>query len=409
MTKYTLHEVTSAKDAKEFIEFQPKFYKEDKNYIRPFDHEIEAVFNPKKNELFDDGEAIRWILRDDKNEAVGRIAAFYNKEKASEDTQPTGGCGFFECINSQEAANIMFDAAKAWLQERNMEAMDGPINFGDRDKWWGLLADNFEPPVYGMPYNHAYYKELFENYGFQNYFNQYSYTRLAVNTDGSVSIGEAAQSKADRLSQNKDYEFKAIKKSELKEASQAFLNIYNKAWAGFTGIKPMTEEEAEKVFSSMKPIIDVNLIYFAYYKGERIGFFIQIPEINQVIKHLNGKFNLWAKIKFMYYLKVKKVCTRVLSLVFGVLPEHQGKGIESGMMNAFRVYVENNKTNYVDLELTWIGDFNPLMMRMMDSYVEAKIHKTHITYRYLFNREQPFTRAPRVSRARVKKTETVNQ
>ncbi|MFI3262762.1 MAG: hypothetical protein R3Y26_07620 [Rikenellaceae bacterium] len=403
MSNYSLQEVKNKKDAKDFLNVTSIIYKNTKNWIRPFDHEINEVFDPKKNELFNGGELIRWILKDKNNNTVGRIAAFYNKEKSLESEQPTGGCGFFECINSQEAANVLFDAAKAWLISHNMEAMDGPINFGDRDKWWGVLAEGFNPPVYGMNYNHEYYKDLFENYGFKNYFNQYTYGRTVIGDNGEISMGEAARSKAQRLAQNPDYEFKHLDKKNIEEASKAFLNIYNKAWAGFTGVKPMTEEQADNVFKAMKPIIDDKLIYFAHYKGEKIGFFIQIPELNQIIRHLNGKFNLWAKIKFMYYLKVKKECTTVLSLIFGVLPEHQGKGIESGMMNAFRQYAEQNNIKYKDLELTWIGDFNPLMMRMMDTYVESKITKTHVTYRYLFDREKPFTRAPRVSRARVKK------
>lgn len=405
MSNYSLHEVKTKKDAKDFLNVTNIIYKGTKNWIRPFDNEINEVFDPNKNDLFNDGELIRWILKDNDNNTVGRIAAFYNKEKALESEQPTGGCGFFECINSQEAANVLFDASKEWLISHNMEAMDGPINFGDRDKWWGVLAEGFTPPVYGMNYNHEYYKDLFENYGFKNYFNQYTYGRDVINKNGGVGIGQAAQSKADRLAQNPDYEFKHLDKKKIYEASKAFVNIYNKAWAGFTGVKPMTEEQADNLFKAMKAVIDDKLIYFAYYKGETIGFFIQIPELNQIIRHLNGKFNLWAKIKFMYYLKIKKECTTVLSLIFGVLPEHQGKGIESGMINAFRNYAEKGKTNYKDLELTWIGDFNPLMMRMMDTYVESKITKTHITYRYLFDREKPFTRAPRVSRARVKKTE----
>lgn len=402
MNKYTLHEVKTTKEAKLFLEMPVKLYKGFKNWIRPLDNEINEVFDPKKNKLFNGGELIRWVLKDEKGDIVGRIAAFYNTEKSKESEQPTGGCGFFESINSQEAANIMFDAAKEWLKAHNMEAMDGSINFGDRDKWWGVLVDGFSAPAYGMNYNHIYYKELFENYGFKNYFNQYSYSRAVVNNGGAVAIGEAAQQKAKRLAQNSDYEFRCAKKSELTFLSKAFVNIYNQAWAGFSGIRPMTEEQGVALFKTMKPIIDENLIYFAYYKGTPIGFFLQIPEINQVIKHLNGNFNIWGKLKFLYLLKVKKVCTRVLSLVFGVVPEHQGKGIESGMINAFRTYADTHRTNYVDLELTWIGDFNPLMMRMMDSYVEAKIIKTHVTYRLLFDSEKPFTRAPRVSRTRTK-------
>lgn len=110
---------------------------------------------------------------------MGRIAAFYNRELvAASEYQPTGGCGFFESIDDQRVADMLFDAARDWLKERGLEAMDGPVNFGDRDQWWGLLVKGFEfTPLYANPYNFEYYVRLFENYGFRNYFNQHTYLR----------------------------------------------------------------------------------------------------------------------------------------------------------------------------------------------------------------------------------------
>ena len=145
--------------------------------------------------MLHDGEAIRWIALDERGRAVGRIAAFYNRElvKASE-YQPTGGCGFFESIDDQRVADLLFDAARDWLAARGLEAMDGPINFGDRDSWWGLLVKGFEfTPLYCNPYNFEYYVRLFENYGFQNYFNQHSFIWRANVSEASERIFDRAE------------------------------------------------------------------------------------------------------------------------------------------------------------------------------------------------------------------------
>ncbi len=151
--------------------------KNNPNYIQPLDNEVNDVFNTLKNKNFKYGETKRWILKDDNNNLIGRIAAFIHSKYINKGTEfATGGIGFFDCINDSAAAKILFDAAKNWLQSKGMEAMDGPINFGDRDKWWGLMVEGFEqPPIYGMPYNPPYYEQLFENYGFKNYYNQYYY------------------------------------------------------------------------------------------------------------------------------------------------------------------------------------------------------------------------------------------
>src|SRR4029077_3742817 len=114
---------------------------------------------------------------DENGKLVGRIAAFTHSKYINKGTEFSTGCvGFFDCINNQVAANLLFGAAKDWLQSKGMEAMDGPINFGDRDKWWGLMVEGFDKaPIYGMSYNPPYYERLFEQYGFKNYYNQYYY------------------------------------------------------------------------------------------------------------------------------------------------------------------------------------------------------------------------------------------
>ena len=147
-------EVNNKQSAKEFLAVAVLLYKDDKNWIRPLDKDIEQVFDEKKNKAFRHGEAIRWVLKNNDGKLIGRIAAFVNKRyKSKGDDVTVGGVGFFECINDQSAANYLFDTAKQWLQSKGMEAMDGPINFGERDRWWGLQVEGFQQPLYCMnPY-----------------------------------------------------------------------------------------------------------------------------------------------------------------------------------------------------------------------------------------------------------------
>ncbi len=112
------------------------------------------------------------MIYDQPGRLAGRIAAFIDRNTASTYDQPTGGMGFFECINDQEIANLLFDTARDWLRDRGMEAMDGPVNFGETDKYWGLLVDGFTHPSYEIAYNPPYYQGLFESYGFKTYFKQ---------------------------------------------------------------------------------------------------------------------------------------------------------------------------------------------------------------------------------------------
>ena len=391
-TNYTLEEVNSPAQEKQFLQTAIDLYKKEKHWIRPLDNDITEVFDPKTNKLFRHGEAIRWNLKNNKGSYVGRIAVFIDKKTAKNSEQPTGGLGFFECINNQEAANTLFDAAKAWLQEREMEAMDGPVNFGDRDKWWGCLVDGFDQePNYCMPYNFSYYQKLFENYGFKNYFNQYTFYRKVEMTGMSPIMEQKAQ----RVFDNPHFTFEHIRKKELEKFTEDFRTIYNQAWGRYTGVKEITQTHARALMKSIGPILDEKIMWFGYYDGEPIAFFLMIPEINDIVKHLNGKMNLWGKLKFLFYQKTK-ACNTALGLIFGIVPKHQGKGVEGGLVYSFAGEALKKGFPYKHLELNWIGDFNPTMIKVAEQIGGTPI-KTHVTFRYLFDRNKPFTRAKKVS------------
>ena len=392
--KYSLKEVTTSRDEREWLDLPKRIYKEYPQWICPLDDDIRKVFDKSRNELFTDGEAIRWVALDRSGNAVGRIAAFYDKEHAYSYEQPTGGCGFFEAIDDQELADTLFNAAREWLKARGMEAMDGPVNFGSRDSWWGLLVEGYEfEPLYGNPYNPPYYKTLFENYGFQNYFNQNSYVWRVYEDN----LSEIALEKAHRLLSNPSYHIERIDMSNLEGEAENFRQIYNKAWSLFTGVKPMEREEAQTMLQKIKPIIDPNLIYFAYHEQEPIGFFIMVPDLNSIIGRFRGKFGIINQLRLLWNLKVSRSCDRVFGIIFGITPDYHGKGVESAIMtHILETYIRSGRNRYKSFEFAWIGDFNPVMNRMIERYVCAKRHKMHTTYRYLFDRTKEFTRCPRL-------------
>ena len=395
MAKYILKEVKTASDERVWLHVDRPIYKDCPMWVCPLDNDIRNVFNPERNKKFNNGEAIRWTAFDcATGEAVGRIAAFYENNASEDYEQPTGGCGFFECIDSQQVANMLFDACRDWLKSKGMEAMDGPINFGSRDAWWGLLVDGFQyQALYTNPYHQPYYKALFENYGFQNYFNQNTYVWRAE----SGVLSEVALEKARRVLSNPEYQIKDVTNTDLSEAAENLRTIYNKAWALFTGVKPMSEQEAQKLMQTLKPIIDPNLIYFAYHNDVPIGFFVMVPDLNCVIGKFGGRFGIIEKLRLMWELKVRKSCDRVFGIIFGITPEYQGKGIESAIMTyILENYIQTGRSPYKTFEFAWIGDFNPVMNKMIERYVCATRHKMHTTYRYLFDRTKEFTRCPRI-------------
>jgi len=374
--------------AKAWVHMPVSLYKNERNYIRPLDIEIELVFDPARNERFKQGEAERWLLQDENGTNIGRIAAFYQHVDLGHEPIHAGGIGFFECENNPEAAKALFEVAEDWLKSKGVNAIDAPINFGDRDKWWGLLVDGFIEPSYGMNYNLPYYKDLFEANGYQDYFKQFTYYTPVNAPVNGIVIG-----KAKRVSQDPNYTFRHLKKHEIMKFAEPFRQMYNKAWGNHSGIAEMTVEHAQAIVKELMPIMDPRLIWFGFYKGEPISFFIMLPDVNQAFKYLSGKFGLWEKIKLAYLLRTK-VIKRILGIVYGVVPEHQGKGVETAMVYHAGVIVKDpNIMHYTDYEMNWIGDFNPKMMKVA-VMVGGTIIKTHITYRKILDPAIPFERCP---------------
>ncbi|MDX5477965.1 MAG: hypothetical protein LPJ98_05865, partial [Cyclobacteriaceae bacterium] len=220
-------------------------------------------------------------------------------------------------------------------------------------------------------------------------FKQYTYARSVQGVNFDPKLVERGK----RLLKNPDFQFRHIQGKELKEkAPQYFMEVYNKAWARHLG-KSLTLRETQVIFSKMKPIMDPRLIYFGFYKNEPVSFFINIPEINQIFKYVNGKLDLIGKLKFLWH-KTFNPPNKMLGLVFGVVPEFQGKGVDSAMVMCYNeTFAKHDSFPYKTIEMNWIGDFNPKMMRVCEQ-LNAEIFKTHHTYRYLFDRTKPFERHP---------------
>lgn len=388
--------VETADDVGLFLKLPIGLYKNNKYWIRPLDKDIYSVFDPVKNSIAKKENFKRWLLLDAGQKPIGRIAAFINKKTILKNNDyPVGGVGFFECINDQKAANLLFDTAKEWLTKQEVEAMEGPINFGDRDKWWGLLTEGFEEePNYLANYNPSYYKELFENYGFKVYFNQFTFKR---NTE--VDLPEDYLVSAHKVLADPDYSFKHIEKKNLDKYTDDFRIIYNKAWAKHLGVADMKPRQAQSIIKSLKKVLDEKVAWFGYFKGEPIAFFISVPEVNQVFKHLNGKLNLWGKLNFLKH-KFLKTNKKLLGIIFGVTPDFDGKGVTHAITYVAQKTIKN-KTNYRFLEMHGIGDFNPAMIKLVNKLGGTKKSKVHTTYRYLFDRNRTFERMP----IKTKKTE----
>jgi len=400
-------EVLTKEEKKEFIDFPKRLYKDDPFWVCPLDVSIESVFNPAANHSFKHGVATRWILQDDAGVTIGRVAAFIDEIRSAANSQSTGGMGYFEVIESRDAAFMLFDTAKNWLQEKGIEAMDGPINFGENDTNWGLLVDGFMQQGYGMPYHKKYYRSFFEEYGFKTYFEQYSYHRMARDENNQmVEFPPRIMKIAKWLSERPGYTFRHFETSQAEKFVNDVVEIYNATWNVFKqDFTPLDKTILYETLNGAKAIIDEEIIWFAYHNEKPISFFILFPDANQILKHLNGKLHLLNKIKFLYYKLTHKM-TRARGLVGGVHPSYQNSGVESAIF--YQVYnALKRKPWFTELELSWTGDYNPKMIAVYEAIGAIKA-KTHITFRYMINKDLPFKQYKDEMQELMKKPAKIN-
>lgn len=382
-----ISEISDKRSRKTFLQVPRILYRDDDTWVCPLDKEIESIFDPNKNVYFKHGEATRWVMYNSQDQLIGRIAAFIDRNTAHNYDQPTGGTGFFECINDQESANMLFDTAKGWLKERGMEAMDGPINFGETDKYWGLLVDGFTHPSYEITYNPPYYQRLFESYGFKTYYKQEGF-----HLDVKKEFPPRFKRIAEWIAKKPEYEFRHFTWKNSDQFVKDFVVVFNEAWASFKeNFQPLEVSYTMKTMKKAKAILDEEFVWIAYNKGKPIAIYLMYPDLNMILKHLNGRLTLPALIKFLY-LKKKKAMTRARGVLMGVIPAFQGLGVEAGIIiNLVKVF--ETKPHYTEIEFSWVGDFNPKMRKIFMSVGNVSA-KHYITYRYLFDRNAEFKRYP---------------
>ena len=383
-----LIEVQDDKTRAAFHAVPRRIYADDPVWIPHLKQDIDKVFDQDKNRIFKKGgQAKRWVAQDGEGRWVGRIAAFVNPKYSKGMEQPTGGIGFFESTDDDAVATLLLDAAETWLKEQDMEAVDGPINFGEKDKYWGLLVDNFtDLPSYGMNYNRPYYARFFEARGYQVYYKQYIYGRPV-----QVEIQEPFERKRAQIEARGGFEVVTARDLTKEQLAEYFCTTYNNAWGGHHGFAKMPLKQAQRTVKALKPVMDPDIIFFVLDQGKPVAFYVNIPELNQIFRHVDGNLDAIGKLKFLYH-KWRKTSDIMVGLVFGIDRDYHGQGLDGYLIDIAGKQIQA-KGRYHSTTLTWIGDFNPKMIRIAENLGTERT-RTYHTLRKLFDPDKPFKRVP---------------
>jgi len=349
-----IEEVRGAVGRNEFIRFPWKVYQGNPHWVPPLESDVEFLLNQKKNPFFHHAEATCFLARRN-GETVGRIAAIIDRNHITFHNEQAGFFGFFECLPDCAVARELLGAAAAWLTERHMAIMRGPVNPSTNDEC-GFLLEGFDsPPMIMMPYTPAYYLDYMERCGMTKAKDLYAYIAVIRDVAAGRRLERLASAVKARIP---GLTVRAANMKRFQREVEAVRDIYNSAWSRNWGFVPMTDEETGSLAERLKPLIEPELMIMAEVDGKPAAFFVALPDYNQVLGKINGRLGPVGLAKFLWYSrKIRDI--RILTM--GVKEEYRKKGIEGLFyLEAFKAAV---KKGYERAEMSWILEDNVLVQR----------------------------------------------
>jgi len=366
-----IKEVHSKKDLKQFITLPWKIYRGNPYWVPPLISEEKKLLSPRRNPFWSHADRALFIaLRD--GQPIGRIAAIADRDFIAYHKEDTGYFGFFECLDDPDAAELLFKAGEAWLQERGMRKMIGPLN-PSTNAICGMLLEGYDsPPKLMMPYTLPYYHSLLEGCGL---------TKAKDLLAFRIPVPEKMNPRLEKIAvilKKRGLNVRNIRMKEFHQELKLVREIYNSAWSENWGFVPITEAEIKHMAKELKPLIVPELVFFAEYKGKPVGFYLVLPDYNQVIKKMNGKM---GPIQILTFLLGRKKITDIRLMMAGIEEEYRKKGLD-GLL-----YLESARAardlGYKDSEISWLLEDNLLVIRATEM-MGGTLYKKYRIYQKSF-------------------------
>jgi GNAT superfamily N-acetyltransferase len=374
----TIEPVQTRRGVEDFIRFPFKLYGGDSNWAPPLLSEQRKFLDPKHNPFFDHADVALWLARRD-GQVVGTISSHIDHLHNELHNEKIGMFGLFETVNDYAVAEALLSTARDWVCERGMVALRGPLSFSQNHEC-GLLIDGFDgPPMVMMTYNPRYYIGFYERFGLAKAMDLYAYVAdLAQFGRDPSKLPPKLIRVTEKVKKRAGITMRSVNMKVYDEEIQRAKLVYNRAWEKNWGFVPMTDAEFDKLAADLKQVLDPDLAVIAELDGEPIGVSVAIPDINQVLRHLDGRLFPIGWIKGLWH--ARKI-TGARLMILGVVEEHRGRGIEALLM--FETLKAAIVNGYQSIEMSWILENNDMMNRIVINVGQpygAYIYRTYRVY-----------------------------
>jgi GNAT superfamily N-acetyltransferase len=366
-------EVTSRRERDAFIKFQWQIYANDPAWVPPLIIERKKFLDRKQHPFYRHGDAALFLARKN-GRIVGRIMASDDPNYNSLHGTNVGCFGLFECVDDDEIAAALFDTAASWVRKKGRTEMMGPIDYST-NYVCGLLIDGFQfPPTILTAHNPPYYRELMESYGFGKAKDWYAWW-FADPSNAAMHLRRLAT----RLKTRWPVTIRPANLENLRDESRRLREIFNQAWEKNWGFVPFTDAEIEFMTEELKPLIVPEFAWIAEIGSEPVGFTLCLPDINVVLRDLNGRLTRFGlPIGLIKLLLYKRRVRKGRLIALGVVEKSRRAGIAE--MLVLRVMEETMIKRGITGELSMTLEDNFMINRFLEA-IGADRYKTYRIYR----------------------------
>jgi GNAT superfamily N-acetyltransferase len=375
MNEIHIHPLKSRRDKRTFLTFPWRIYRNDPLWVPPLLPERAKVIDPQHGTFFQRGEAeffIAWRY----GIPVGTICAAEDKVTNQQRNMRDCMIGFFECIDDYAVAEAMFRHCAGWAKERNLNSLYGPFNLDYEDGYGILIEGRDRPPVILCGHTPAYYQSFVERFGFLPARGEN--LAFAIDLDLSLPVVQRVARLADKVRQRSEITIRRANLDHFEDEVDRVHVLINKALAHLPDFIPWQREVLRDSFASFRQIADPELILFAEVKGETVGWFPGVPNLNEAFQHANGLRYPWDYLKLAWYMRKQPDCLAIKSVL--VLPEYWDTGVAVLLFDEMARRAAAKGYKWADLSLT--SDDNP-RTPILAKHAGAKVYKRYQVYRLM--------------------------
>jgi hypothetical protein len=360
-----ISEIEFGKSVRSLIDVPWNLYKKDPHWVPPLKMAVKDLFNPK-HPFYETSKIKSWVATKD-GQSVGRIIAIINSKHNEFHNESCGFFGFFDCPNDPEISSSLLKRAEQYLRSEGMKKIMGPMNPSINYECGTLIDGHDDPPQIMMTYNPPYHKDLIEKEGYKK-----AKDLLAYRLNSDIKIPELIQKAAKRIEKSHNVTYRKLNLKKWDEEVSNMWKIYNSAWENNWGFIPMTKKEFFHTSKDLKTVVDPNLVHFVDVNKEPAGFFVVLPDYNQVLKQIpSGKLFPWGIFKI---LRSKKYINRGRVIILGIIEKYRNTGVASLLYYKMQEDVLN--AGLKEVEMSWILEDNFKMRRPLER-MGAKAYKTY--------------------------------